>query len=128
MKNMIVKNNVESGLSKLQMSNVCYKFVCKTGDCETRDYEVAYIGQTQTQLTRRITMHLGTTGSAIKEHYMKIHRRKPTRDGIVSNTEIIKKHRDVSRLVISEGLLIKKDKPILNKQDMTVGRVLKLFG
>ena len=123
----IIKNNVSVKSTKLKLSNVVYKFVCKSGDCETCNPEVSYVGQTQTQLTRRITMHLGSMSSAIVQHFINVHDRKPKRSEVVENTEIIKRYTDSLRLIIGEALIIRKEKPLLNRQETGGNLVLKLY-
>ena len=71
-------------------------------------------------------MHLGS--GAPKSHTGSRHRDILTRDMMVNNTRIIRRENDKSRLPIYEALLIKRNNPIINKQDTGYQRTLKLFG
>ena len=126
-KNMVMTNNRSPKLTDMQKYNVNYKFECKVGNCEARVPKVVYIGMTQTRLTRRITMHMQTMSSAIMKHYIDEHDRKPMRKEIVDSTKVVKRYDNYQRLSISEALLIKRENPILNRQDMDYSKVLKLF-
>ena len=76
-------------------------------DCELQN---CYIGQTDTTLSRRLTMHLASGGP--KQHHQEVHHATLTRKELVDNTKIIRTERDTYRLSILESLLIKKVKPI----------------
>ena len=54
-----------------------------------------YIGSTTTTLSRRLTMHLAN--GAIKDLQLARHNSNLTRNNIVRNTVIIRKHRDTIR-------------------------------
>ena len=125
-RDFVMKNNCCPVLGDLQRSNFNYKFSCSTGDCENR--MVNYIGRTQTTLSRRITMHLQSNESAIVKHFIDVHDRKPTRKELVKNIKIEKMYKDKRRLDVSEALLIRREKPILNIQDRGMSRKLLLFG
>ena len=124
-KDLIMKNNCSPQLRDLQESNVNYEFVCKSGNCEA--HNVSYVGKMQTILSRRLTMHLQSLDSAIVDHYITEHDRRPMRSEVVGNTKIIGIYKDRIRLDISEALYIKRKAPILNRQDKGMTRVLKLF-
>lgn len=59
MTRLIMKNNQAPPPSSLQQTNVIYEYKCTLDDCE-EDPAQCYIGQTQTTLSRRITMHLAS--------------------------------------------------------------------
>ena len=46
---------------------------------------------------------------------------------IVNNTSILSQHHDINRLLINEAILIKLEKPEINRQDAGISRTLKLF-
>ena len=73
----------------------------------------------------RLTMHL--TSGAIKEHQLVRHQSNLTRDNVVGNTKILRKHGDTIRLFIHEALLIKFRDPNLNRQDTGNTRTLQLY-
>ena len=81
-------------------------------------------GSTTTTLSRRLTMHLANL--AIKDHQLTRHNSNLTRENIVRNTVIIRKHRDKIRLLIREALLIKFKDPNLNRQDTGNTIILQL--
>ena len=53
-----------------------------------------YIGQTNTTLSRRLTMHLASGGP--KQHHKEVHHATLTRKELVDNTKIIRTERDIS--------------------------------
>ena len=89
--------------TQLNSTNVIYRFTCPKEDCILRSTN--YFGITMTILSRRLTMHL--TNGAIKEHQLARHQSNFTRDNVVGNTMILRKHSDTIRLFIHGGLLIK---------------------
>ena len=97
--------------TKLQRTNILYKYECNVGDCEPQ----AYIGYTRTTLSHRLTMHL-QSGALLKHSQM------------VSNTSIIRQENDLNRLEIMEALYIKYTKPEINLQTTGRGRTLRLLG
>ena len=70
-------------------------------------------------------MHL--ENGAIKDHQLTRHYSNLTRESIVCNTVIIRKHRHIIRLLIQEALLIKFRDPNLNRQDIGNSRILQLY-
>ena len=101
--------------TKLQRTNILYKYECNVGDCEPQ----AYIGYTRTTLSRRITM---------LEHSQDFHSSTLNREQMVSNTSIIRQENDFNRLEIMETLYIKYTKPEINLQTTGMGRTLRLLG
>ena len=84
-----------------------------------------YIGSKTTTLSRRLTMHLAN--GAIKDHQSTRHNSNLTRENIVCNTVIVRKHGDIIRLLIHEALLIKFKDPNLHRQDTGNSRILQLY-
>ena len=118
--NLVMKNSPNT--TKLQRTNILYKYECNVGDCEPQ----AYIGYTQTTLSRRITMHL-QSGAPLK-HSQDFHSSTLNREQMVSNTSIIRQENDFNRLEIMEALYIKYTKPAINLQTTGKGRTLRLLG
>ena len=108
--------------TKLQRTNILYKYECNVGDCEPQ----GYIGYTRTTLSRRITMHL-QSGAPLK-HSQDFHSSTLNREQMVSNTSIIRQENDFNRLEIMEALYIKYTKPEINLQITGMGRTLRLLG
>ena len=71
------------------------------------------------------TMHLAN--GAIKDHQLARHSSCLTRDSVVADTTIIRKHNDSVRLLIHEALLIKFKDPNLNRQDTGNAKILQLY-
>ena len=67
------------------------------------------------------------TNGAIKDHLLTRHNSNLTRDNILCNTVIIRKHCDTIRLLIHDALLIKYKDPNLNRQDTGNTRILQLY-
>ena len=94
--------------TELNTTNEIYQFTCPNDDCMHRSTN--YIGSTTTTLSRRLTMHLAMERSkigAIKDHQLTRQNSNLKRENIVCNTVIIRKHRDIIRLLMHEALLIK---------------------
>ena len=108
--------------TKLQRTNILYKYECNVGDCEPQ----TYIGYTRTTLSRRITMHL-QSGAPLK-HSQDFHSSTLNREQMVSNTSIIRQENDFNRLEIMEALYIKYTKPAINLLTTGKGRILRLLG
>ena len=70
-------------------------------------------------------MHL--TNGAIREYQIGTHHSNLTREHIVNNTSILRKQNDINRLLINEAILIKLEKPEINRQLTGISRTLKLF-
>ena len=45
----------------------------------------------------------------------------------MNNTSILRKQNDIDRLLINEAILIKLEKPEINRQDTGISRTLNLF-
>ena len=118
--NFVMKNSPNT--TKLQRTNILYKYECNVGDCEPQ----AYIGYTQTTFSRRITIHL-QSGAPLK-HSQDFHNSTLNGEHVVSNTSIIRQENDFNRLEIMEALYIKYTKPEINLQTTGRGRTLRLLG
>ena len=118
--NLVMKNSPNA--TKLQRTNILYKYECNVGDCEPQ----AYIGYTRTTLSRRITMHL-QSGAPLK-HSQDFHSSTLKREQMVSNTSIIRQENDFNRLEIMEALYIIYTKPEINLQTTDRVRTLRFLG
>ena len=110
--NLITKNNQGPPTPTLKKTQLIYQYTCKHENCELQND--CYIGQTNTTLSRRLTMRLASGGP--KQHHLEKHYATLTRKKIVDNTKIIRTERDTYRLSILESLLIKNVKPNINNQ------------
>ena len=111
-------------LSTLKQTNVVYHYNCTLGDCALLPRS-AYIGQTTTSLSRRITMHLQQGGPRM--HTWQEHNEQLTRKLMTENTKIIARASDVRRLVALEAIYIRELDPSINTQVNARGS-LQLFG
>ena len=119
--NLVMKNNMSPVTTKLQQSDVVYKFSCPLPHSQA----VEYVGLCQTTLSRRLTMH-GQDGGILK-HFETNHNTKPTREQLTENTVIIDKASDRYRLAIKEALHIIHIKPLINTQYDNFSNILKLY-
>ena len=83
--NLVMKNSPNT--TKLQRTNILYKYECNVGDCEPQEY----IGYKRKTLSRRITMHL-QSGAPLK-HSQDFHSSTLNREQMVSNTSIIRQEK-----------------------------------
>ena len=121
---LILKNNLSFDPTALKQTNVVYRYNCTLGDCALLPRS-AYIGNTTTSLTRRITMHLQQGGPLT--HTRQHHSEHLTRQLMVKNTEIIARAQDKRRLIALEAILIRDMDPAINKQVNARG-TLQLYG
>ena len=119
--NLVMKNNMSPASTKLQQSDVVYKFTCPLPHSQA----VEYVGLCQTTLSRRLTMH-GQDGGILK-HFETSHNTKPTREQFTENTVIIDRASDRYRLSIKEALHIINIKPLINTQYDNFSNILKLY-
>ena len=110
---LIMKNNLSADSSQLSSTNVVYMFKCSLGDCAHRR-NANYIGHTVTTLSRRITMHL-QDGAPLR-HLRQEHGEALTRKLMVSNTSILARCNNRTRLKVMEAVLIRDLDPIINRQ------------
>ena len=110
--NLVMKNN-EHESEKLKATNVVYSFKCTHGDCEPRP-DAEYIGHTTTSLSRRLTCHLQSDSP--QQHMQDAHKRKLTRTDLTENTTILARESNRKRLQITEAVLIRIRKPLINAQ------------
>ena len=109
----LVMTNCEREKVKLKATNVVYAFKCTYGDCEPRP-DAVYIGHTTTSLSRRLTCHL-QSGTPL-QHMQDAHGRKLTRSDLTTNTTIIAHEDNRRKLQITEAVLIRINKPLMNTQ------------
>ena len=119
---LVTRNDQSPKLEDLQKANLIYEFKCNSGDCE--HLSNSYVTQTQTSLSRRLTIH--KSSGAPKKHLNEHHNAPLTRELLVQNTKIIRTEKDPYRLQICEALLIQTKKPSLNIQTTGMERILKL--
>ena len=110
--NLVMANN-EHEKTKLKATNVVYAFKCTYGDCEPRP-DAVYIGHTTTSLSRRLTCHL-QSGTPL-QHMADVHGRKLTRSDLTTNTTILAHESNRRKLQITEAVLIRLNKPLINTQ------------
>ena len=110
---LIMRNNINQDKNMLKCTNVVYRFQCPYEDCQLRDAG-DYIGMTTTTLSRRMTMHL--QDGAPRQHMQQTHQRALTRQDLTENTTVLKKEPNKRKLQILEALLIRENKPAINKQ------------
>ena len=94
--NLITKNNQGPPTTTLKKIQLIYQYTCKHKDCELENN--CYIGQTDTTLSIRLTVHLASGGR--KQHYQEVHHATLTRKELVDNTKIIRTERDTYCLSI----------------------------
>ena len=121
---LVLKNNMSKDQVTLKETNVVYHYKCNLGDCALLPHS-AYIGNTTTSLTRRITMHLQQGGPL--SHTQKHHSEPLTRQLMTQNTKILAKAHDKRRLLALEAIFIREMDPYINKQVNARG-TLQLFG
>ena len=119
--NLVMRNNLTPPKPTLQQTNLIYGFICPLSHPKV----TAYIGYTQTMLSRRLDRHVYQ--GSIKEHFHHDHNIKVTKQILYDNTKIITKAPDKFRLTIKEALLISHHAPIVNKQFENFSLTLKLF-
>ena len=118
-----MKNNLHFK-EPLKQTNVIYEYNCPIEECPLQP-KSSYIGCTTTSLSRRLTMHL--SDGAIKLHSQSVHDNQLTRNNLTENTNILRTVNDQNRMQITEAILIKIQKPRINRQDTGSVRTLKLF-
>ena len=118
--NLVMINNLSAKPTTLEQINVVYSFACPSPHCKAYQY----IGLTQTTLSRRLTMH--AQAGSILQHYRTKHKKKPTRQELVDNTQVLARAENRYKLAIKEALLILKKNPSINKQFDNFTNILKL--
>ena len=110
--NLVTCNNSSPQTSRLNKTNVVYKFKCSLEDCCLPKHENTYIGFTSTTLSRHLTLHM-TDNSSISQH-QKLHScpHSNYRNILTENTHILHKEK---KLQILEALYIKQYKPSFSK-------------
>ena len=124
---IIVKNSGQRLRDSMSQTNVVYQFKCSADGCQQNDN--TYIGMTSTSLSRRLSCHITNLTSSIIDH-LKSHDvpRENFRRILVDNTKILTRNTCQIKLAIIEALLIKENKPTLNKINYQQGNnVLAIF-
>ena len=98
---LVMKNNLQPPLKVIQQTNVVYSFNCPVLQCQAKPQTETYIGQTQTTLSRRLTMHLQS--GSILQHFLNSHNRKPTRTELTESTTIIARANSKYMLSVKEA-------------------------
>ena len=111
--NKLFKRDVRSG--------VVYQYSCPVGSCNA----ASYIGYTTCTLAQRFYTHVQT--GSIRLHNKNVHNSKPLTKELHINTTVLYNGSSKSDLTIAEALLIKQHNPILNVQDDSFTRTLKIF-
>ena len=119
--NLIMKNNMSPPPPPLQQTHLIYEFQCPLSHPKV----TSYIGYTQTRLQRRLDFH--AQRGSIKDHFLRDHKLKLTKQHLIENTNIIAKASDKYRLTIKEALYISQNAPVINKQFDNFAHTLKLF-
>ena len=107
-RNLIMKNNPRPHQDDLKAHHVVYHFKCPVGGMCPHNY----VGKTTTTLSKRLSCH--AQEGAIFLHFSQCHGRRPTREELTNNTEILHRASDDRRLSFMEALLIREHKPSLN--------------
>ena len=124
---IIVKNSGQRLRDTMSQTNVVYQFKCSADGCQHIDN--TYIGMTSTSLSRRLSCHITNLTSSIIDH-LKSHDipRQNFRTILVDNTKILTRNTCQIKLTIIEALLIKENRPTLNKINYQQGNnVLAIF-
>lgn len=125
LKNLFIHNKDKSP-SDSSRHHVVYKYTCNKGGCNSSINQKVYIGYTTCALEERFRMH-AQTGS-IKEHLRTVHNinRIPKSD-LLESTIVLRTCLNRRKLIMSEAILIKENKPNLNSQNEGCNRLLKIF-
>ncbi|XP_076037240.1 uncharacterized protein LOC143022776 [Oratosquilla oratoria] len=121
---LIMKNNLAAQKDKLKQSNVVYKYTCnfnKDGALCTDEY----IGYTTQTLSQRLTYHM--QNGAIKSHMTKSHKNNISREHLNTNTIIIARNGNTTKLKCMEAVMIRNYMPLINIQQNMCG-TLELYG
>ena len=120
-----MRNNTRV-LRPLAKTNLVYNFECPFDGCNHPTMgKQRYVGHTRCSLSRRLSMHL--MQGSIKEHCIKKHDCKISRQQIVDSTSIRFFESDPVRLKILESLVIKFERPVINSQETGACTILKLY-
>ena len=120
--NLIISNKPRGTRNLEDRHHVVYQYNCNLEGCQAP----AYIGYTTCSLYDRFGMH--TQRGSIKGHMVESHNilRTPRRD-LLSCTKVIAANADRRKLIMTEAVLIKENKPSLNSQEEGCNRILKIF-
>ena len=120
--NLVMKNNMSPPPPTLQQTNLVYEFKCPLSH---HNVIPSYIGYTTTRLVRRLESHVQK--GSIKDHFLRDHNMKLTKQHLTENTSILTKASDKYRLMIKEALYISQNSPVINTQCDNFALTLKLF-
>ena len=118
-----MKNNLAANKDKLKQSYVVYKYSC-THNKDSELCNSEYIGYTTQTLSQRLTFHMQQ--GAIKNHLKKTHNINISRQDLNTNTTIIARNNNATKLRCLEAVLIKEILPEINIQQNMCGS-LELF-
>ena len=124
--NILIRNSPRRSRNTSK-TNVIYTFTCPIGSCALDTTQ--YIGKTQMSLSRRLSYHISSSSSSIKQH-INSHGTltTPIREILTGHTNNVASDRCPIRLAITEALYIKEKKPCLNKIAFELSQnVLRLF-
>ena len=107
---LIMKNNPAAEQDKIRQRNVVYYYKCHVEGCPQ-----TYIGMTTMRLSKRISCHVQE--GAIANHLANAHNRRPTRERLIQDIDIIDRQSDNKRLRYLEALHILEKKPSINRTD-----------
>ena len=120
---LVMKNNLAANRDKLKQSYVVYKYSCT----HNKDGELCnneYIGYTTQSLSQRLTYHMQQ--GAIKTHLRRTHNINISRQDLNTNTVIIARSNNTTKLKCLEAVLIREIQPEINIQQNMCGS-LELF-
>ena len=120
--NMLIRNRMYRAIPQEKRHHVVYQYTCNMAGCNAPKY----IGYTTCALYDRFGMH--TQNGSIKRHLVETHDavRLKRRD-LLASTTIIASCNIRRKLVMTEAVLIKDNKPQLNSQNEGCDRLLKIF-
>ena len=104
-KNLLMRNNPTQERTMLKSTNVIYEYSYPKADCKLLQ-NVKYVGMTTTDLSRRLTCHIGN--GAPKTHMKDVHDETQSRENLVQNTVILKQCPDKQSLQIYEPYIFIK--------------------
>ena len=122
LKNLLIKNKNTQQKQVSQESSVVYQYTCNKEGCNSS----SYIGYTMCTVSERFRMH--TQKSSIKKHLTEQHGiAKVPRKELLESTTILRRCNKKRTLIMTEAILIKEKKPVINSQQEGCDRLLKIF-
>ena len=117
LKSLFIKNNPNKPSEQF---HVIYQYTCDEVQCT--DAQACYIGHTTVTLKERFKQH-----ASVKKHFQSTHGRNITGSEMLKNVKVITKAHCKQDLVITEALLIKEHRPLINIQAEDFNKTLKIF-